>query len=84
MWTTTSKISVFVVITVIFGLLLALNISRSNTKVLAISILADTGRIETGEDTLYYYPNDKEAPIGKGTESALKYLGRGYKVIKIE
>lgn len=74
-----------IVLTIItFALVIALNIQRSNAKVMAISVINDFGHTEAVGDTLYYYPNNKDIPVSTGTKEALKYYGRGFSTVVIK
>lgn len=83
MWTTLSKISLFVVLVLVATLALSWSISRSNAKVLALSIVQESGRIEVHQDTLIYRSFDKNKSIDDRTINALRYLGRSQKGIKV-
>jgi hypothetical protein len=84
MWTTQSKISVFIVGAIVAALLLGLNISKSNAKVLAISIVREKGRLESSKDTLYYRSFNRDVEVDTRTMRALVYLGRNYSTIKVD
>lgn len=84
MKSTVFTIAAILSILIISSLALGLHISKSNARVLALSIVHETGYVEFGKDTLYYRSTSKSKLVDARTKKAIRYLGRGYKAIKIE
>lgn len=84
MWSTSSKVAVFVAVMIIFALSLGLSISKSNAKVLAISVVEESGELYMENNIMVYSPDNKSKAIDDRTAKALKYLGRGYDTVVIE
>lgn len=84
MWKTSSKVALFVAVMIIFALSLGLSISKSNAKVLAISVVEESGDLYMENNIMVFSPDNKSKAIDDRTAKALKYLGRGYDSVVIE
>lgn len=78
MFTTVSKVGLFVAVAMIASLLLALNISKSNAKVLALSVLKESGEVYHSQGAVVFVPRGDE--MTQESLRAITFLERSFEV----